>query len=133
MKPITYLYFGSLVFMYSELELNKDRIKKLPSLWKTLCKFLGFIVAACFLYEIAYNFVLWGGLIAAGAILGNLNPDVYANQFPHLAEPWNLVFATKLWTVFFIAGLYVFWFFNRLEDQANLSGHLSARERQEPT
>lgn len=116
LKPITYLYIGALLFMYSELELNKDRIRNLPSSVKTLAKFFAFIVAGIFFYELLYNFALWGGDIAAGAILGKLNPDLYANPFPHLTEPWNLVFVTKLWSVFFIAGLYVFWFFNRLED-----------------
>ena len=116
LKPITYLYVASLTFMYAELELNKERIRTLPDSIKTLSKFIGFLVAVVFFYEICYNFVLWSGEIAAAAIEGNLNPDLLANKFPALTEPWNLVFVTKLWSVFCIAGVYVFWFFNRLED-----------------
>lgn len=116
LKPITWLYVGVLGLLYSEMELNKERIRKFSPAAKTLVKFAGFLVAAVFFYEICYNFVLWAGEIAAAAIQGNLNPDLLSNSFPALKEPWNLVFATKLWSVFFIAGLYVFWFFHRLED-----------------
>jgi len=121
LKPITWLYLGALGLLYSEMELNKQRIRMFSPAAKTLVKFVGFLVAAVFFYEICYNFVLWAGEIAAAAIQGNLNPDLLVNKFPALREPWNLVFATKLWSVFFIAGLYVFWFFNRLEDMAPVS------------
>jgi hypothetical protein len=116
LKPITWLYIGALAFLYSELELNKERIRKLSPLARNFSKFLGFLVAVVFFYEICYNFVLWGGEIAAAVVFGNLNPDILANKFPALKEPWNLVFATKLWTVFFIAGLYTFWYFSKIED-----------------
>lgn len=115
MKPITYLYIASLAFLFSELELNKTRIVKFPPWAKNLCKFFAFMVAAVFFYEICYNFVLWGGEIAAALVFGQVTPDILANKYPALKEPWNLVFATKLWGVFFIAGIYSFWYFSRLE------------------
>lgn len=116
LKPITWLYIGALGLLYSEMELNKDKIRKLSPASKTLARFAGFLVAVVFFYEICYNFVLWAGEIAAAAIQGNLNPDLLVNKFPALKEPWNLVFATKLWSVFFIAGVYVYWYFSRLEN-----------------
>jgi len=70
-----------------------------------------------FFYEICYNFALWTGEIAASVTQAGFSPDFLVNKYPALKEPWNLVFATKLWSVFFIAGLYVFWFFNRLEER----------------
>ena len=118
LQPITYLYVASLAFLYAEFELNKKRIMVLPGSVKSLSKFVGFLVAVVCFYEICYNFVLWGGEIAAATIEGNLNPYYLVNSFPALAIPWNLVFATKLWTVLCIAGLYVFMFFNRLENKA---------------
>ena len=121
LKPITWLYIGALTFMYSEYELNKEQIRRLSPTARGLCKFLGFLVAVVFFYEICYNFVLWGGEIGAAVVFGNLNPDLLFNKFPNLKEPWNLVFATKLWSVLFIAGLYTFWFFNKIEDHPNLN------------
>jgi len=122
LKPITWLYVGSLGLLYSEMELNKERMKMLSPGSKTLVKLAAFLVAVVFFYEICYNFVLWGGEIAAAVVFGNLNPDTLVNKFPDLKEPWNLVFATKLWTVFFIAGVYVFWFFSRLENVKPVGG-----------
>jgi hypothetical protein len=117
LQPMTYLFIASLAFVFSMLELNKDRIKLLPQSVRTLSKLLAFLVAVTFFYEILYNFVLWSGEIAAGAVQGNLKPDYLVNPFPALVVPWNLVFATKLLTVLTVAGVYVFWFFDRLEDR----------------
>jgi hypothetical protein len=130
LQPITVLYVSFLAFLYSELELNKKRIMALPDSVKTLSKFAGFMVAVIFFYEICYNFVLWSGEIAAATIEGNLNPFYLVNKFPALSVPWNLVFATKLWSVFFLAGAYVFWFFNRLEDRTVVGNTVSGLTRQ---
>jgi len=115
MKPITYLYISSVAFLFSELELNRARISRFPSWAKSLCKFFAFMVAVVFFYELCYNFVLWGGEIAAALVFGQISPDVLANKYPALKEPWNLVFVTKLWSVFFIMGIYSFWYFSRLD------------------
>jgi hypothetical protein len=116
LKPITWLYVGALMLLYSELELNKERLRKWPPAAKSLAKFAGFLVAVVFFYEVCYNFALWTGEIAASVTQAGFSPDYLVNKFPALKEPWNLVFATKLWSVFFIGGLYDFWFFTRLED-----------------
>jgi len=122
LQPITFLYIASFAFVFCLLELNKDRIRTLPPWVLALSKFFGFLVAVVFFYEICYNFVLWSGEIAAGAIEGNLKPDYLVNTFPALVTPWNLVYATRVWSVLCIAGVYVFWFFNRLERRAMAGG-----------
>lgn len=115
MKPITYLYFASLVFMYTALELNKERIRKLPDSAISLVKLAAFVLAATFFFELAYNLVFWGGQIAYQSIIGHLNPDAVINSFPNPKTPWNVVFASKLWTVFLITGTYVFYYMTRVE------------------
>lgn len=118
-KPITILYVSSIIFTYVQLERYKFRIARFPRPVLSLAKFISFMFAAVFFYELCYNFVFWGGEIAAGAIRGTLSPDVIAqisNPFPDLTKPWNVVFATKLWSILFIAGLYTFYFLRRLED-----------------
>ncbi len=114
-KPITILYIAGALFMYSGLELNRGRIASFSPAWKTLIKAFAFIVAAVFAYEVSYNFVFWSGQIAADSIRGTLNPDVIANPFPHLANPVNVVFASRLFALFLICGLYVFYFMTKLE------------------
>lgn len=115
MKPITYLYFASLVLLYTGLELNRERIKRTPSHIISLSKFFCFFVAVVFFFELAYNLVFWGGEIAAGAVLGHLDPDTILNPFPELQHPVNVVFAAKLFTVFLISGVYGFYFLTGIE------------------
>jgi hypothetical protein len=116
LKPITYLYIASLIFMYTELELNKERIKRLPDWAISSSKFIAFLIAVTFFFELAYNLVYWSGELAAQAVLGHLNPDAIVNYFPEAAHPWNVVFASKLWTVFLITGVYVFYYLSKIQD-----------------
>jgi hypothetical protein len=120
LKPITYLYISSLVFVYTMLELNKEKIRRLPDWVINVSRFFAFLVMVVFFFELAYNLVFWGGEIAAQAVLGHLNPDIIVNPFPELTHPWNVVFASKLWTVFLIAGAYVFYFLGKIQSSKRL-------------
>ena len=114
-KPITIFYIAAALFLYSSLELNKDRIRSLSLTKKTAIKVFAFIVAVVFVFEVGYNFVYWSGQIAAESVKGSLNPDLITNPFPSLTYPINVVFASRLFVFFTIAGIYVFYFMNKLE------------------
>ncbi len=114
-KPITILYIAAALLLYSGLELGKVRIRVLSGPVKTFIKAFSFIVAVVFFFELCYNFVFWSGQIAAESIRGTLNPDLIVNPFPSLVYQINVVFAARLFTIFFIAGLYVFYFMTKLE------------------
>jgi hypothetical protein len=116
-KPITILYIAGGLLLYSGLELGKPRLRLMSQTKKTFIKAFSFIVAVVFAYEVGFNFIYWGGQIAADSIRGSLNPDLIANPYPSLVYEFNVVFATKLTTLFMIAGIYAFYFMNRL-DQA---------------
>jgi hypothetical protein len=118
-KPITILYIAAALLLYTGLELGKERVRALSSAKKSLIKAFSFIVAVVFLFELAYNFVYWAGQIAAESIRGTLNPDLISNPFPSLQYQINVVFAARLFSIFFIAGFYVFYFMTKLEREAN--------------
>ena len=116
-KPITYLYVASLTLMYSSLELHREMVRRLPSSVRTLIKLLSFVVAVTFSFELLFNLVFWAGQIAAESLQGNLNPDLIFNPFPNPAKASNIVFTSRLWAVFLIAGAYTFHYITQLEKE----------------
>lgn len=114
-KPVTYLYVASLTLVYTSLELYREQIRRLPSSVKTLIKLVSFVVAVTFFFEVLFNLVFWAGQIAAESVQGNLNPDTIFNPFPNPANASNIVFTTRLWAIFLIAGAYTFYYVTRLE------------------
>jgi hypothetical protein len=114
-KPITIFYIAAALLLYSALELNRDRIGALSMAKKTAIKAFAFIVAVIFVFEVGYNFVYWAGQIAAESVKGSLNPDLISNPFPSLIYPINVVFASRLFVFFTVAGVYVFYYMTKLE------------------
>ncbi|NWG09544.1 MAG: hypothetical protein HXX80_04455 [Nitrososphaerales archaeon] len=114
-KPTTWLVASMIAFWFCFLELNKERILNLPRSIRQVCTLLAFFVLSMALYEVLFNFTIWGGLIASTSILGELNPDVLVNPFPNPEVPWNLVFATKIFFVITIISFYTFYFLRRIE------------------
>ena len=117
-KPITIFYMAASLLVYSGLELNKERVRSLSMTKKTALKTFAFFVGVVFIFEVGYNFVYWGGQIAAESIKGSLNPDLISNPFPNLSTPINVVFASRLFAFFTIAGFYTFYFMTKLERES---------------
>jgi hypothetical protein len=115
-KPVTLLYAASLTFMYTELEVIRERALRLANGTLQVFKLLAFFGAAIAFFELAYNFIFWGGELAAQAVLGHLSPDTIANPFPDLLHPINVVFATKIAAVALIAGVYSFYYISKIQD-----------------
>jgi hypothetical protein len=116
-KPITWLSASILALYFSVLELNIDRVSSWRKPSRDLLKFVAFFVGAMALYEMLFNFTLWSGLIARDAIIGELNVDLIRNPFPNPRTPWNIVFATKLFTVITIIATYSFYYLLRIESE----------------
>ena len=123
-KPITWLSAAILAFYFSSLELGKDMVMQWRKFHRDILKFFAFFVCAMATYEVLFNFTLWGGLIASDSILGELNVDIIKNTFPNPETPWNIVFATKLFTVLVIISAYSFYYLQRIESKIN-ERHLS--------
>ena len=123
-KPITWLSAAILALFFSSLELGKDTVMQWKKFHRDILKFFAFFVCAMATYEVLFNFTLWGGLIASDSILGELNVDLIKNTFPNPETPWNIVFATKLFTVLTIISAYSFYYLQRIESKIN-ERHLS--------
>jgi len=123
-KPITWLSAAILALYFSSLELGKDMVMQWRKVHRDILKFFAFFVCAMATYEVLFNFTLWGGLIASDSILGELNVDLIKNTFPNPETPWNIVFATKLFTVLTIISAYSFYYLQRIESKIN-ERHLS--------
>jgi len=114
-KPITWLSASLIVLYYSLLELNTEKVSRWSKPRRDLLKFTAFFIGAMAVYEVFFNFTLWSGLIARDAIIGQLNVDLIKNTFPNPKTPWNIVFATKLFTVVAIISLYSIYYLQRIE------------------
>ena len=123
-KPITWLSAAILALYFSSLELGKDMVMQWRKVHRDILKFFAFFVCAMATYEVLFNLTLWGGLIASDSILGELNVDLIKNTFPNPETPWNIVFATKLFTVLVIISAYSFYYLQRIESKIN-ERHLS--------
>ncbi|MFC1755269.1 hypothetical protein ACFL96_18090 [Thermoproteota archaeon] len=116
-KPITWLSASLFALFFSALELGKDDVLKWSKPRRDILKFIAFFVGSMAAYEVMFNFTLWGGLIASDSILGELNVDLIKNTFPNPNTPWNIVFATKLFTVVMIISSYAFYYLQKIESK----------------
>ncbi len=113
MKPITWFYISVVTFFYSWLELGKDWLGRRSRVLINFTKFLAVLMAAVSLYEIVFTISLWSGLMASDSVLGKLNPDIIINPFPNSKTPWNLVFASKTWTLIIFVSVYYLYSLSR--------------------
>ena len=113
-KPVTWLYVASIAFWFSFLEIVKNRVMQLSGFMLSLFKLITFVGTLLCAYEILYNFSIWSALMSYQATTGDINPDVLVNINPNPQYPWNIVFATKIFTVFTAISLYAFIFLTRI-------------------
>lgn len=109
-KPITWFMASAIIFWFSLLGLNKEMISRFSKFKRQLFMLIAFFIGAMALYEVLYNFTLWGSLMAVSGILGELNPDILKSIWPNPEVPWNLVFATKIFLLMTIISFYTFYF-----------------------
>lgn len=105
-KPVSWLYVFVILFGFSSLELAKPKIRRISPTLMNIYRTLAFTVVSLSAYEILYNFSIWSALMSFQAITGSLNPDTVIVAFPNPQTPWNLVFATKVFSASFIVSLY---------------------------
>jgi hypothetical protein len=116
-KPVTWLAASILALYFAMLELSVERVSSWSKPLRDFLRFVSFFVGAMAFYEVLFNFTLWSGLIARDAIIGELNVDIIRNPFPNPGTPWNIVFATKLFTVLMILATYSFYYLQRIESK----------------
>jgi len=114
-KPVTWLYAGMVLFWFSVLELNRSRLMRYSLFRLSIFRLIAFLVLCISAYEVLYNFTIWGALMAYQATTGNIIPDILVNKSPNPETPWNLVFATKLFTALSAISAYTLWYLYRIE------------------
>ncbi len=116
-KPVTYLSIASVTFFYSSLRVWEHRIARLSRVKLSALQLFAIIVAFASAYEVLYNFMIWGAIFSAQYFRGYLNPNVLSSPSDVSSIPWNLVFATKMFSALFVIAGYSAYFLRRLHSR----------------
>jgi hypothetical protein len=118
-KPISYLSVASVVFVYSGFRLWQNKIARWSHFRLSFIQLFAVVVAFASVYEILYNFMLWGAFLSTQLLTSSISPSVLINVVSSPAPvPWNLVFATKIFLSLFAISGYTVYFLRRIR-QAN--------------
>ncbi|MEM3527187.1 MAG: hypothetical protein QXI59_02525, partial [Candidatus Bathyarchaeia archaeon] len=71
------------------------------------------LVATASLYELFFNFTLWGALMVT---TGVANPDILINKFPNPQTAVSIVYASKIVLLIFATSLYSIYFLHRIDE-----------------
>jgi len=110
-KPVSYFSVASVALFYSGMRLWEDRITKWPHHLLSFLQLVGFVVAFASAYEVMYNFMIWGAFFSIQILQGVSNPSLISTGVP---IPWNLDFATKVFSALFVISGYSVYYLRRL-------------------
>jgi hypothetical protein len=119
-KPVTYLSVASVAFFYSSLRLWENRIARWSRVRLSTLQLFAIIIAFASAYEVMYNFMLWGALYSAQVITSSLNSvnlNIISTPKVLSTIPWNLVFATRMFSSLFVIAGYSAFFLRRLHSR----------------
>ena len=106
-KPITLIiYLGFLVWTFF-LEGIEKWFRSISEGWLRFLMVVTSLVSFGALYEIFFNFTLWGALMVTTDVV---NPDALVNRFPVAETAVSLVYASKLVLLVFAISTYTFFF-----------------------
>jgi len=111
-KPITLIFMFGFLFFASLIQHLEREIASLSNDVRTFLFIVAFVVAAGSLYELFFNFTLWGALMSTTTVA---NPDILINKFPNPKTAVSMVYASKIVILIFAVSLYSMYFLNRLE------------------
>ncbi|MGC8961591.1 MAG: hypothetical protein ACP5K1_03995, partial [Candidatus Bathyarchaeia archaeon] len=110
-KPITLMvYLGFLAWAFF-LEGVEDRLRSAGEDFIKFVMVLSALISFGSLYELFFNFSLWGALMAVTDVA---NPDALANSFPTTETTVSLVYASKLVLLVFATSTYTSFFILRI-------------------
>lgn len=110
-KPVSYFSIACVALFYSGMRLWEERIKKWPQHLLSFLQVIGFVVAFASAYEVLYNFMIWGAFFTIQILSGATNPSIISTGVP---IPWNLDFATKVFSALFVISGYSVYYLRRL-------------------
>ena len=109
-KPITLMIFFGFVAWAFFLEGVENWFKSLDKDWIRLLMVIAALVSFGSLYELFFNFTIWGSLMV---ITDVQNPDILVNRFPVEETAVYLVYASKLVLLIFAVSTYMMYFLLR--------------------
>jgi hypothetical protein len=110
-KPITLIFFFTFICWGSCLQFFKVKLSKINKNWIDFAILISFLVFLASLYELFFNFALWGALMT---ITNVENPDILYNEFPNPNTPVSLVYATKIVILIFSISIYSIYFLHNI-------------------
>lgn len=116
-KPVTYLSVAIVVFWFSWTTMHRGKIARISKFWRSILTVFALIIAFTSFYELMYNFTVWGALITADAMRGLIRIDLLNIAYPNPKIPWNLVFATKMFSSLSAISLYSFFLLLKSSEQ----------------
>lgn len=120
-KPITWFSYASFLYWAFGLESQRKHFLNFKDATRRFLFVITAVIAFGALYEIFFNFMLWGAL---EAVTAGGNPDLLNNIYPDLRNPLNLTFATKIVTLVFAMSVYSLYYLHRIDKEV---------ERRSPT
>jgi hypothetical protein len=112
-KPITLIFIFLFLFYTSLIQHFQGRISSLSSEVRRFLMIISFLVATASIYELFFNFTLWGALMVT---TGVANPDILINKFPNPQTAVSIVYASKIVLLIFAASIYSIYFLYRIDE-----------------
>jgi hypothetical protein len=110
-KPITLIVYLGFLAWASFLEGVEDFFRSARRGFLKLATILSALISFGSLYELFFNFSLWGALMAVTDVA---NPDALVNRFPTAETAVSLVYASKLVLLIFASSTYTLYFLSRI-------------------
>jgi len=111
-KPMTLIFIFGFLFYAFLIQHLEVRIASLSRDIRVFLFAVSFLVVAGSLYELFFNFTLWGALMST---TGAVNPDILVNRFPNPRTAVSIVYASKLVALIFAVSAYSMYFLHRLD------------------
>jgi len=114
-KPMTLIFISVFLFYAFLIQYLEARIALLNRDVRVFLFVISFLIAAGSLYELFFNFALWGALMS---VTGVANPDILVNRFPNPRTAVSMVYASKLVLLIFAVSSYSLYFLHRIDKAA---------------
>jgi hypothetical protein len=122
-QPITYLSVASVSFFYAGLRLWQNKVAQWSQVKLAALQLIAIVAAFASAYEVLYNFMLWGSYFSVQVLYNNVaaNPNFLSSPGP---TPWNLVFATKMFSSIFVISSYSVYFLRKVHQVRGISDEI---------
>jgi hypothetical protein len=117
-QPVDYLSVASVIFFYTAIRLWQNKVAQWSHLELASLQLVAIVVAFASAYEVMYNFMLWSSYFTV-QLISNLEANP-VNLVSFGPTPWNLVFATKVFSSLFVISGYTVYFLRKVHQVRGL-------------